>query len=174
MFKTLNDSNTNRHWYVIYTKPRAEDLAKEQLERKEIPVFLPRIREVRFRKHRMLGTIRPLFPNYLFARFTIPDEYYAVKWARGVKRIVGNDNMPIPLDDSIVIFLREQITEEGLIKPLTNLKIGDTVRVRQGPFEGLRGVVDGSVDARGRVKILMDILHLGAKVELPYSHVEKN
>jgi len=162
-----------RRWYVIYTKPHSENQAQEQLERKQIPVFLPKIRQVKFRKHKLQERIQPLFPSYIFARFTIPEDYYDVKWARGVKRIVGSGDMPIPLDDSIVIFLREQVNEKGLIQPTPNLRNGDKIRVKQGPLEGLWGIIHDEVDPKGRVKVLMDILHSGAKVELPYSYVER-
>jgi len=77
-----------RHWYTIYTKPHAEDLVQEQQEKKDISVFLPKISEFRFRKQKLRHCIQPLFPNYLFARFTIPDEYCHVKWTKGVRRIV--------------------------------------------------------------------------------------
>lgn len=177
MKEALNpiDSNnqSTKQWFVIYTKPHSEDVAREHLEKKDISVFFPKIREVRFRKYKLQESIQPLFPNYLFARFTIPDEYYDVKWARGVKRIVGSGDTPIPLDDSIVIFLKGQVNEKALIQPRPNLKEGDRVRVRQGSLEGLWGVVYGEIDSKGRVKILMDILHSGAKVELPYSYVER-
>ena len=169
----LKATNGLPHWYVVYTKPHSEEVAQEQLNKKDIFVFLPKIREVRFRNQRLQERIQPLFPNYIFARFTIPDEYYNVKWAKGVRRIVGSGEMPIPLDDSIVVFLREQANEEGIIQPETNLKDGDRVKVRQGPLAGLWGIVHGGVNARGRVKILMDILHAGAKIELPCSSVEK-
>ncbi len=168
---TVNESS--RRWYVIYTKPHSEDTAREQLEQKEIRVFLPRIREVKFRKRQLREHVQPLFPSYLFARFAIPEEYYNVKWAKGVKRIVGSGDMPLPLDDSIVVFLRGQVNEEGLVQPRSNLRHGDKVRVKQGPLEGLWGIVQGEIDARQRVKILMDILHSGAKVELPYAYIEK-
>jgi len=148
-------------------------VAREELEKKAICVFLPKIRETRFRKHKWQERIQPLFPNYLFARFMIPDAYYDVKWARGVKRIAGSGDVPTPLDDSIVSFLREQANEKGLIQPKPNLKKGDKVRVKQGPLEGLWGIVRGEIDSKHRIKILMDILHSGAKVELPYSYLEK-
>ncbi len=148
-------------------------MAREQLEKKAFSVFLPKIREVRFRRHKLQERVQPLFPSYIFARFTIPDDYYHVKWARGVKRIVGSGDIPLPLDDSVVIFLRGQANGEGLIEPQPDLKDGDRVRVKQGPLEGLWGVVQGEVDARGRVRVLMDILHAGARIKLPYSFVEQ-
>jgi transcriptional antiterminator RfaH len=128
---------------------------------------------VKFRKHRLQECTKPLFPSYLFARFAFPDDYYDVKWARGVKRIVGSGDHPIPIEDSIVVFLREQGNKRGVIHPKPDLKDGDRVKVKEGALEGLWGIVRGEIDARGRVRVLMEILHSGAKVELPYSHVEK-
>jgi transcriptional antiterminator RfaH len=171
LIDSINQST--RKWYVLYTKPNSEDMAQEQLEKKDITVFLPRIREVKFRNRRLQERVQPLFPSYIFARFAIPDEYYDVKWAKGVKRIVGSGDMPIPLDDSIVVYLRAQTNEKGHIQPRSKLQDGDKVRINQGPLAGLWGVVKGRADAKGRVKILMDILHAGARIELPYSYVEK-
>ncbi|MFX1552597.1 MAG: transcription termination/antitermination protein NusG [Promethearchaeota archaeon] len=162
-----------RHWYAIYTKPHAEDLVQEQLEKKNIPVFLPKICEFRFRRNKWQECIQPLFPNYLFARFTIPDEYYQVKWARGLKRILGAGDKSLYLHDSIIVFLKKQVNRKGLVQHRPHLKNADKIRVVQGPLEGLFGIVQGGVDAKGRVRILMDILHAGAKIELPRSYVEK-
>ena len=167
------DRRPIKHWYVIYTKPRAEEVAEEELGKKAISDFLPRIRQIRVRKHRLRECIQPLFPNYVFARFIIPDEYYDVIWAKGVKRIVGGRGAPVPLDDSVVLFLKQQSDERDLIQPKPNLKTGDTVRVKQGPLRGLWGVVSGEIDAKGRVRILMDILRSGTRVKLPYSYVER-
>ena len=169
----LNATNGLPHWYVVYTKPHSEEVAQEQLNKKDIFVFLPKIREVRFRNQRLQERIQPLFPNYIFARFTIPDEYYNVKWAKGVRRIVGGGELPTPLDDSVVVFLRKQVNEEGIIQRRPSVKEGDKVRVREGPLEGLMGIVRGGLDAKGRVKVLMDILHAGAKIEIPYVYVER-
>jgi transcriptional antiterminator RfaH len=173
---SIDDSNGAPgapRWYVIYTKPHSENRVWNELQKKGISVFLPKTKEVRFRKHGLEEHIVPLFPNYLFARFVIPEDYYRVKWARGLKRIVGSGDTPIPLDDSIVAFLRQQADQNGLIIAKPGLIVGDKVRVDQGPLKGLRGVVHGQMDSKGRVRVLMDILHSQAKVELPHSHLRK-
>jgi transcription antitermination factor NusG len=159
-------------WYVVYTKPSSEDVAKDHLERNDIPVFLPRIREYRYSSKGREARIKPLFPNYLFAHMAYPDDYYAVIWAKGVRRIVGNGPEPIPLDDSVVDFFKRQTEEKGFIKPSPRLKIGDAIRVRNGPLVGLFGVIDGSIDEKGRIKVLMDFLKEGARVEIPCSYLE--
>ncbi len=161
-------------WYVIYTKPCSEDIARDHLERKDVQVFLPKIRECRYSSKGEETKIKPLFPNYLFAHMAYPDDYYAVIWAKGVRRIVGDGTEPIPLDDSIVDFLKSRSEETGFIQPSPQLKIGDAVRVRNGPLEGLIGVIDGSIDEKGRIKVLMDFLKEGTRVEIPFSYLERH
>ena len=164
----------SHRWYVVYTKPWAEDVARNDLERKSIHVFLPKIREYRYSSRGEEAKIKPLFPNYLFARMVYPEDYYSVIWAKGVRRVVGNGSGPIPLDDSIVDFFRRQSEENGFIRPSPHLRIGDMIRVRNGPLEGLIGIIDGTIDEKGRVNILMDFLKEGARVEIPYSFLERH
>ena len=161
-------------WYVIYTKPSSEEKARADLERRDIPAFLPRIRECHYTTRKKQARIKPLFPNYLFAHMAYPDDYYAVIWAKGVKRIVGNGTEPVPLDDSVVEFLKVQSEEKGFVQPSPRLKIGDAVRVRNGPLEGLIGIIEGTLDEKGRIKVLMDFLKEGARVEIPFSSLERH
>jgi len=161
-------------WYVIYTKPSSEEKARADLERRDIPAFLPKIRECHYTTKGNQAKIKPLFPNYLFAHMAYPDDYYAVIWAKGVRRIVGNGTEPIPLNDSVVEFLKSQSEEKGFVQPSLRLKIGDAVRVRKGPLEGFIGIIDGSVDEKGRIKVLLDFLKEGTRVEIPFSSLERH
>jgi len=45
--------------------------------------------------------------------------------------------------------------------------------VRNGPLAGLIGIIDGSIDEKGRIKVLMDFLKEGARIEIPYSFLER-
>ena len=172
-FSQISSSENPLKWYVIYTKPCAEDMARENLEQKNIDVFLPKIRESRYSSKGQEVKIKPLFPNYLFAHMAYPDDYYAVIWAKGVRRIVGDGTEPIPLDDTVVDFFKKQTEEKGFIQPSSRLKTGDTVRVRNGALEGIIGIIDGSIDGKGRIKVLMDFLKESARIEIPYSSLER-
>ena len=136
-------------------------------------VFLPKIRESRYSSKGQEVKIKPLFPNYLFAHMAYPDDYYAVIWAKGVRRIVGDGTEPIPLDDTVVDFFKKQTEEKGFMQPSSRLKTGDTVRVRNGALEGIIGIIDGSIDEKGRIKVLMDFLKESARIEIPYSSLER-
>lgn len=162
-----------QRWYVVYTKPRSEELAKRELARKEIDVYLPKIEERSDAVNGGSARVTPLFPGYLFVRICIPDDYYKVIWARGVKRLVGNGGEPLPLDDSVIDFLRTKAGERGFIRPANVFRHRDRVRVKKGLFEGLLGVVDGCLDRRGRIRVLMSLLGDRTHVVLPSCLLEK-
>ncbi len=169
----FDQEEDSHRWYVVYTKPWAEDVAKNYLERKNIHIFLPKIREYHYSSRGEEAKIKPLFPNYLFARMAYPEDYHSVIWTKGVRRVVGNGSGPIPLDDSIVDFLRRQSEEKEFIWPSPHLRIGDMIRVKNGPLEGLIGIIDGTIDEKGRVDVLMDFLKEGARVEIPCSFLQR-
>ena len=89
------------------------DISLAHLKNQDLDAFYPKIRVQRVIRGRKQWVLRPMFPNYLFAHMAYPDDYYKVIWAKGVRRIVGNGAEPLPLDDAIVDFFKQQ-TEESL------------------------------------------------------------
>jgi transcription antitermination factor NusG len=157
-------------WYVVRTKARRESYAQDQLARRGVHTFLPRILEPgRSASEPMVG---PLFPGYLFARLRLSVQYTAVIWAPGVRSFVSFGEIPCPLDDEVVDFLRERCGTEGIVRSLPSFNDGDLVRVKYGPFGGLLGVVQGDVSARCRVRVLMDLLRRRTQVSLPVELLE--
>jgi transcription antitermination factor NusG len=61
---------------------------------------------------------------------------------------------------------------EGVITARSNLTIGQEVRISGGPFDGLAGIIQEPPNARGRVKILMQLLSRPTKVEVPVESLE--
>ena len=164
------DSPDASRWYVVKTKPREESLCVEQLTQKEIPVFCPMIKEYRWRR-RQTETV-PLFPGYIFSRFVYPDQYYDVKWARGVNQLVrfGEDTPPA-VDDSVIEFFRARINSQGIIDRTPEFNPGDPVRFRTGPLKDLMGTILKTDKAQERVTVLMELLYQ-AKIEVDSCLVE--
>ena len=61
---------------------------------------------------------------------------------------------------------------EGIVRAEPVFSDGDLVRVRRGPLAGLVGVVNGKVNGRGRVAVLMELLRRNTRVELPVGLLE--
>jgi transcription elongation factor/antiterminator RfaH len=158
-----------KKWYVVYSKPQKEEFAEFCLKLRGIEVFLPKLlfpESSRKRKR-----IVPLFPSYLFTRIYTPEQYLSILWTPGVKRIVSFNGAPAPLDESVIEFLRQEGTSEGIIAARSDIRMGQEVQITGGPFEGLVGIIQEPPDAKGRVKILMKLLSRQVKVEVPLQFV---
>lgn len=166
-----NNSDMSR-WYAVRTKSKKESVCVEHLTLIGIPVFCPMTKEFRLRRRQI--EVVPLFPGYAFARFVFPDQYYDVKWARGVNRIVQFGECEPPcVDDSVIDFFRASMDSEGVIDQAPELKPGDPVRFRTGPFKNLMGMILSTETAENRIVVLMDLLYQ-ARIEVDSYQVEKN
>lgn len=153
-----------RDWYVIYSKPHKEEQAQFHLGLKGVDTFFPRLQlpGPQVNKKRVV----PLFPNYFFVRIHLPTEYHYVLWSPGVKRMVTFGDAPVPLDEMVVNFLKQEADAQGVIKARSQLRPGQPVEIRGGPFDGLMAVIQDPPDDKGRVKVLLRLLSRQISVNL--------
>jgi transcription elongation factor/antiterminator RfaH len=153
-------------WYAVHIKPRQEDRVSASLTEHGLEVFLPKI-EVR-RKRRGAGTrqVEPLFPGYLFVAASLTaDVWTTVRWTSGVRTILGCDGTPSPVPDESVALIRQHLGVAGIIQPEAAFDVGDRVRITDGPFAGLVGILERGATRSGRVRVLLGMLQ-GATIEL--------
>jgi transcriptional antiterminator RfaH len=158
-----------KKWYVVYSKPQKEEFAEFCLRHRGVKVFLPRLlfpESLQKRKR-----IVPLFPNYLFTQIDDAAQYQAVIWTPGVSRVVSFNGTPAPVDDTVISFLREQGTPDGIISARSDLRKGQEVQITGGPFAGLAGIIQEPPGPKDRVKILMKLLSREVNVEVPLRFV---
>lgn len=161
----------NPQWFVVSTKPRREQFAQDQLARRDVHTFLPRILEPT--RLRVKPAIAPLFPGYLFVHIDIAEQYFDVVWTPGVRKFIGFGALPTPVDESAIGFLHERLGREGIVRFTPTFKQGDVVRIKHGPFEGLIGIIEHPCAARGRVRVLMELLRRQTRVDLPQEIIER-
>ncbi|MEO8604547.1 MAG: transcription termination/antitermination NusG family protein [bacterium] len=161
----------SRDWYVVRSKPRREEYAQNQLLRRGVESFLPRILEAA--RGRQEPTVGPLFPGYLFARIDLLTQYNSVIWAPGVRSFVAFGEVPASVDPTVVEFLRTRCGVEGVVRVVRTFNDGDVVRVTRGPLGGLMGVVDGNVSGEARVRVLMELLRRRTQVSVPSQLLER-
>jgi transcriptional antiterminator RfaH len=154
----------HREWYVIYSKPRKEEQVQLHLGLKGIESFFPRLQLPG--RNAAKRAIAPLFPNYLFVRLDLSSEVHCVTWSPGVKRIVSCSDTPIPLDESVVSFLRERADAAGIIRAQSRLSTGQQVEISGGPFNGFIGIIENPPNANGRVRVLLKLLSRQISVKL--------
>ena len=169
---SINPSNQTL-WYVIHTKPGNEDRVRINLDNQEIEAFSPLLETYQYCNGRMIPKIKPLFPNYIFARLDLEHHYYKVKWTRGVNRILGSGNEPIPISEKVVQTIKERSGKDNLVKLEDELKDGDMVQINSGPFKSLRGVFQKMMSSKGRVRILLSLIGVDVPVQISRWQIKK-
>ena len=139
----------------------------------EIETFLPLFKDYYFRNGRMIQTIKPLFPNYLFAKLDLDPQYTKVKWTRGVSRILGNREGPVPISEKVVQTIRERVGKDSLIELEEQIKEGDLVQVSSGPLKDLVGVFQKRMSGKDRVKILLNLIGVDVPVQISKWQIHK-
>lgn len=154
--------NPAGQWYCVHTKSHAEGTASLHLTRKHIDVLNPTIRSSRRLRRRVA-----LFPSYIFARFAMPDQYERVRWTPGVKSIVGNGALPVPVDPEVIGYIAERAAVDGDDEgSAPRFVMGQRVRVLSGVFKELDGVFSVACPGQRRVRVLLELFRQQVIVEL--------
>jgi transcription antitermination factor NusG len=143
MSQTQNSANFDEQsasWYALYTRHRHEKTVAQLVLGKGMKVFLPLYKTAHRWKDRVKELSLPLFPNYVFV-FTRPDHRGTVLSTQGVYDFVRVGGLPahIPVEEINAV---QRVMEHGLwVEPHPFLQMGDRVRVRSGPLEGVDGIL---------------------------------
>jgi transcriptional antiterminator RfaH len=158
-------------WYAVQVKRCSEGRTAQLLKTRSISAFLPLIETIRRRgRTGMLARLEPLFPGYLFVQMAPvavhPEAWHAVRWAPGVRRILGADGDPIAVPDGVVEAIQAKMRDLGFVRPGARFAAGDRVTMRHGPFAGLEAVFERPMSRRGRVLVLLELLGEARHVEI--------
>ena len=160
-------------WFLVYSKPRQEETAKQNLERQGYTVYLPRGAQSRRRAGKRVTVVEPLFPRYLFVRLNRHSDNWApIRSTIGVAALVRFGLEPARVPDTLVTLLRSHETASGVHEwTLAPLRTGQTVRVAEGAFAGYRGIFLAST-SRERVTVLLDILGRPVRAHIAVDQID--
>lgn len=165
--RTGGESSLSARWFVAHVKPRQEEAVCARCAEHGAETFLPKLRVWRRHGSRRWQAAEPLFPGYVFLRL-VPDPglLYRVRWTRGVKRLLGGEEGPTPVDDEVVAYLRARTGEDGFVVPRPRLVPGARVRFADGPFALLEGIIDRPATRAERVQVLLRLCGTVVRVEV--------
>jgi transcriptional antiterminator RfaH len=171
---TMNPTNSmSTRWYVIQTRPCNEYRAENNLTNQGIETFLPLLETFQYFHEKMVQKIKPLFPNYLFANLDIDVHYCRVKWTRGVNKILGVGNEPIPISGKVIQTIKAQRGENNFVKLDDGLEKGNIVQFTSGPFKDLMGVFDKKMSDGNRVRVLLSLIGVDVPVQVSRYQIKK-
>lgn len=153
------------NWFLIYTKPRCEESVSTKFVEHGFEVLNPKIEESKYIRRKKQDVISPLFPCYIFVKFELTKNYRFVKYARGVKNIVGTSEAPSVVPYAIISQIRERTANGAVrVKPASFL-CGEEVSIGAGPLEGLEAVFEKELKGSERVAILLRTINARVVVD---------
>lgn len=133
-------SANHESWFALQVAPRREKRVTSLLEYKGYEIFLPTYQVRRNWSDRVKTIDQPMFPGYVFCRL-LKTGSGLVMATPGVIRVVSFGGKPSPISNEEIGGLR-RISQPGTdVSPFPYAQLGQKVRIIQGPFAGLVGVV---------------------------------
>jgi len=153
------------YWVAVQVRPNHERVAASHLDLRECEYFLPLYQSVRQWSDRKKELQLPLFPSYLFCRYS-KSMRSAILLNPSVVRILGCNGEPEAVSDSEVEAI-QRIVAAGLdCRPTEYIRTGDRVRLGSGPLEGLEGLVTDTKEGKSRFVVSVTMLNRSVAVEV--------
>lgn len=133
------DRYSNR-WFALGVRHQCERRVEGALDAHGVETFVPVFRARRPWSDRVKQREAPLFPGYVFGRFSYR-EHLRVLQTPGVAWIVGFGGVPAPLEDGEIGNLRSALASNLDFRPWPHLHTGDRVRIERGPLRGVEGIL---------------------------------
>ena len=192
-------SESNKKWYVLRAAGGKEKKAKEYLE-KEIErcglqdlvsqVLVPTEKVYKIRDGKRVCTERLFYPGYVLIeaeltgelqyiiRNEIPHMSGFLTEKRDVKRADGKsqeEKLPIPLRDEEVVRFTGIADNVAVADAETviDYKVGESVKITDGPFSGFDGTIEEIVEDRSKLKVMVMIFGRKTLLELNFTQVTK-
>jgi transcriptional antiterminator NusG len=175
-------------WFVVHTYAGYENKVKSNLESRIVSmnmedrifeVVIPMEDVVEFKNGKKVVVQKKVFPGYLLTRCDLDDDSWSViRNTPGVTGFVGPGTKPTPLSRREVESILQVKVEGGTepakkTRPRLEYEVGETVRVKEGPFADFSGQIDEINEDQLKLKVLVNIFGRETPVELEFSQVAK-
>ena len=156
----INEMNVGPRWYVAHTYSGYENKVKASLEKIienrglghlffDIRIPVETVIEKNGDKEKEVEL--KIFPCYVYIKMIMNEEsWHAVRNITGVTGFVGPGSRPTPLSEEEVDFLNFDTKRVEL-----TVKVGDSVVVSEGLFEGYTGTVQSVSDDLKKITVLI-------------------
>jgi transcriptional antiterminator NusG len=180
-------------WYVVHTQSGYEKKVKSNIESRinsmnmEDSIFevvIPMEDVIEFKNGKKVVVQKKVYPGYLYIRCFLDDHSWdVIRNTPGVTGFVGTGGKPIPLSRSDVeaaLTLPEeddsvegQAAQSKRQRPKLDYEVGESVRVKTGPFADFNGQIAEINEDQLKVKVLVNIFGRETPVELEFAEVAK-
>lgn len=174
------DPPSKARWYVVHTYSGHEKKVSSLIEarvlgrdmqNKVFKIFIPTQNKILVSEGKKREVEERLFPGYIIVNMLMDnDAWYIVRSTKGVTGFVGTGNTPPPLAQSEVEALMKLMTMEAP-KFEAKFRVGDSVKINEGPFRDFLGKVEEVNEDQGKVSVLVSVFGRETPVELDFIQV---
>jgi transcriptional antiterminator NusG len=179
---SLEQSTMAMRWYAVHTLSGSEDKALKALQQRIAShgldtrfgrVLVPS-ETVQDQKTKRKVT-RRFYPGYMLVEMELDNEtWHLVKNTPKVTGFVGGTRNPPPVPESEVMRITSMLSEEGEeVKPVMDFEVGEEVRLTEGRYASMRGIVEEVNEARGKLRVVINMFGRPVPTELSFHQVEK-
>ena len=187
-----SETKDTRKWYAVQTRSNMEKKAVETLKHmidvedmgayiSKEDILMPEEMVSEIKNGKKVSRPRKLYPGYIFIRVKLYDEdenflekpWYFVRGINGVINFMGGDR-PVALRKAEVDRIQAQIQQaEGTERPKISFNVGEAVKIHEGPFLGLTGIIEEIDAERGKLKVSVSMFGRFTPVDLEYSQASR-
>jgi len=178
----LEEGEIQRRWYVVHCYSGYEYKVQHAIEQrietmgmtdKIFDVIVPTEEELEIKDGKKRRVERRVFPGYILVEMKMDeDSWYVVRNTPGVTGFVGMGNEPTPLRAEEVKQILDRMAAETP-KVKVTFKVGQKVRIVDGPFNDFIGeVADIDMD-KSKVRVMVNFFGRETPVELDFLEVER-
>ena len=171
-----------KKWYVIHTYSGYEEAVAKNLrqrieslgmEDKIFNVIVPKEKKIKIKNGKRQIIEEKVYPGYVLVEMIVTDDsWYVVRNTPNVTGFVGAGTTPVPVSKDEIENLKKRMeVKEPQYK--IEVKIGDLIKITDGPFKDFEGKVSETDEERGKVKVLVNLFGRDTPVELDSLQIKK-
>ncbi len=176
------DIDPKRKWYVLHTYSGYEDAVAYNLkqrieslgmEDRIFNVLVPKEKKIKIRGGKRQTVEEKIYPGYVLVEMIVTDDsWYVVRNTPRVTGFIGAGTIPIPISTEEIKKIQKRMgVEEPTYK--IDVEVGDAVKIVDGPFKDFDGKISEVDQAKGKVKVLVNMFGRETPVELDFLQVKK-
>jgi transcription antitermination factor NusG len=140
-------------WFALRVKSNCEKSVATMVQHKGFEGFLPLYKRRRRWSDRIKSVELPLFPGYVFCRVD-PARRLPILTIPGALHFIGVGKVPVPIEDSEIFAIRDAVRSGLPTEPWAYLKVGQHVRLEDGPLAGLEGIL---IETRKQYRVVVSV-----------------
>ncbi len=174
--------DTSKQWYAIHTYSGYEEKVAESIRQradsldmkdKIFAVLVPKEKMLEIKNGKRKVVEKRIFQGYVLVQMKMSeDAWYIVRNTPSVTGFVGTGTEPSPVEQDEMDKIMKRMGKEEP-KHRMDYSVSEVVSIIDGPFKGFEGSIAEVDEAKGKLKVLVNMFGRETPVELDGLQVKK-